>query len=109
MSNWKSFLINDNQIVAWTNKAVLIKMPKTSKYRGYEFWHPSKLVRISGKQYAIRFNDNFTFRLKKNGNVKNITAGEIEDIFPIEQPLLHIPPKLEPEHTRIDESLIDDE
>lgn len=108
-SEWKSFLINNNQIEVWGNKAVLIKMPSTSHYKGYSFWHPLKLVRSEGKQYSVSFNDNFIFKLKKNGFEKTISAFEIEDTFPLSTPLIHTPAYLEPGHTKVDESLIDNE
>lgn len=69
---WKSININLNQIETTTDRAVLIKMPKSSGYADYHFWHPAKLVRRGRHSYAasISFTDEFTFKLFKNGKGK---------------------------------------
>lgn len=69
---WKNIEINLQNIEIDTGKATLIKMPNNSKYAGYKFWHPSKLVRYGSNSYArsIGYTDEFTFKLKKFGNGK---------------------------------------
>ena len=69
---WKNIEINIQNIETDTGKATLIKMPNKSKYAGYKFWHPSKLVRYGSNSYArsIGYTDEFTFKLFKNGNGK---------------------------------------
>lgn len=126
---WKNININNNMIKAETAKSVLISMPNNSIYRGYQFWHPSKLVR-NGRHSAassIGYTDDFTFRLEKYGNgkynshdvvsEKEITATEFEKAFEIvdsnifkpetDKPVIHTPSPLEPVNATAHESLID--
>lgn len=79
---WKNIEINKQNIETDTGKATLIKMPNKSKYAGYKFWHPSKLVRYGSNSYAksIGYNDEFTFKLKKNGNGKYNKFEVIDEI-----------------------------
>lgn len=66
MSTWKNITANSNLIQVETNKAVLIKLPKSE----FVFWHPSKLVRTSGKNgyhMSIGYTDDFTFNIFKQG------------------------------------------
>ena len=90
---WKNIEINIQNIENDTGKAALIKMPNKSKYAGYKFWHPSKLVRYGSNSYArsIGYTDTFTFKLKKYGNGKynkfdvinevEISVEEFEEAF----------------------------
>ena len=90
---WKNIEINLQNIEGGTEKATLIKMPNKSKYAGYKFWHPSKLIRRGSNSYArsIGYTDSFTFKLKKYGNgkwnknevidEKEISVEEFEEAF----------------------------
>ena len=90
---WKTIDINIQNIDNDNGKATLIKMPNNSKYAGYKFWHPSKLVRDGNNSYAKTFsyNDEFIFKLKKYGNGKwnkfdiideiEITPKQMEEAF----------------------------
>jgi uncharacterized protein YuzE len=90
---WKNIEINLQNIENETGKATLIKMPNKSKYAGYKFWHPSKLVRYGSNSYArsIGYTDDFKFKLKKFGNGKwnkfevineiEISVEEFEEAF----------------------------
>lgn len=67
---WEKIHIQSNNIKGSTDKAVLINMPKTSKYKGYSFWHPKKLTRPEGKNsylLSVSFTQEFVFKLKKFG------------------------------------------
>ena len=72
MNMWHNVNFNKQHIEAVTDKAVLIKMPNKSIYKGYAFWHPSKLAREGRNKGAIQvsFNDEWTFTLKKYGQGK---------------------------------------
>ena len=79
---WKNIEINIQNIETDTGKATLIKMPNKSRYAGYKFWHPSKLVRYGSNSYArsIGYTDEFTFKLFKNGNGKYNKFDVIDEI-----------------------------
>ena len=70
--SWKNIQINIQNIQTEIGTATLIKMPNNSKYSGYKFWHPSKLIRSGNNSYAksLGYTDEFTFKLKKFGNGK---------------------------------------
>jgi len=74
MANWIKVTVNVQNIKAETEKAVLIAMPHSSDFDGFEFWHPKKLVRQckigKGWNYSMSFTDEFEFRLKKMGQGK---------------------------------------
>lgn len=90
MAAWKNVTANSNLIQAETEKAILIKLPKSE----FVFWHPSKLVRTSGKNgyhMSIGYTDEFTFNTFKQGKgrynktekiaEKQITVEEFEVYF----------------------------
>lgn len=67
---WQRIQLQSNCVQTETSKAVLINMPRTSRYKGFSFWHPSKCCRLVGKNgylVQISFTDTFEFRLKKYG------------------------------------------
>lgn len=90
---WKNVEINIQNIECDTGKATLIKMPNKSRYAGYKFWHPSKLIRYGSNSYArkLGYTDDFKFTLKKYGKGKYnsrdvinevvIDVEEFEDVF----------------------------
>jgi hypothetical protein len=69
---WKNINISKNNIDHETARAVLIKMPNKSDYKGYCFWHSSKLVRKGRNKnsVSIGYTNDFTFKLIKYGNGK---------------------------------------
>ena len=79
MAEWKSIQINIQNIETRIEKAVLINCPQKSKYSGYSFWHPSKLIRDGKHSYAVSlsYTDEFEFTLHKYGKNKTI-LGEIK-------------------------------
>lgn len=92
---WKNLEVNKNNIEYKTIKALLIKMPNKSEFKGYSFWHPAKLVR-EGRQVNLvnmAYTDEFIFHLKKYGQGRyngkevidsvDITAEQMEQIFDI--------------------------
>ena len=77
---WHKVYFNSQNIEQETAKATLIKMPNKSKYAGYKFWHPAKLVRAEGgKGYHMSFSfaEDFEFTLRKYGQNRQITAEEV--------------------------------
>ena len=66
---WNNIEINIQNIEIDTGNAVLIKMPNKSKYAGYKFWHPSKLIRygLNSNSVSIGYTNEFVFKLFKNG------------------------------------------
>ena len=66
---WKTIDINIQNIATETDKAVLIKIPKNSDFKGYSFWHTKKLVWKGKTQdtITIGYNDDFNFALIKYG------------------------------------------
>lgn len=79
---WKNQSFNKQNIKVETLKAVLIQMPHKSKYDGFSFWHPSKLVRKGSHSYevSIGYTDDFVFKLKKYGKGKWNSNEVIEEI-----------------------------
>ena len=127
ISEWRAITINRQNIIADTGKAVLIALPHKSKYRGYAFWHPAKLVRDNWCSDKMSFSctPEFSFRLKKyavHGYTEDaqddftVSYDDINEAFgfldssdDFREPEIYTPAPLEPEHTEADESLIDDE
>jgi hypothetical protein len=63
---WKSIEANSNLIQTKTDKAVLIKLPKSD----LRFWHSSKCVRTGGKsgyRLSISYTDSFEFKCFRKG------------------------------------------
>ena len=76
---WNGFVINPNLIKVTTAKSVLIGMPTTSSYKGFSFWHSSKLVK-TGKMYMLLYTDDFVFHLKKYGHGRFNQREVLEEI-----------------------------
>lgn len=64
---WNKMYINDNQIEREFENSLLIKMPASSRYSGWMFFHPYKLVRegTHSANFSISFTDEWDFRLVK--------------------------------------------
>ena len=87
---WKNININKNNIETKTASAVLFKMPHNSKYDGFEFWHPLKLIRDGrhSNSVSVGYTDDFIFRIKRISqktfavlDEKEISANEFEIAF----------------------------
>lgn len=100
--NYFKIKFNSQNIENETARAVLIKMPNESIYKGYKFWHPSKLVRDEGgKGYfkSFSFTDEFEFKLIKYGN------GRYNRYKVIEEKNISVEEMLEQFNTSIDEAI----
>ena len=66
---WKTIQFNKQNIEYETERAMLIKLPQNGSYKGYKFWHPSKLIREmkKGKGYflTLSYTDDFNFKIFK--------------------------------------------
>lgn len=89
MSAWKNLIGNSNLIQAETAKAYLIKLPKSELM----FWHPAKLVKLSGKnnyRMSISYTNEFKFkcfRKGKSGSIleeRELDPEQLEKFFGIE-------------------------
>lgn len=91
---WDKIFFNTQSIQSETKSSVLIKMPNRSKYNGWVFWHPKKLVREQGgKGYhaTFSFTENFVFKIKLYGKGKynqmdiirkvELSASEMKEIW----------------------------
>lgn len=122
---WKSIIFNAQNIKGYTEKAALINMPHSSKYDGWSFWHPKKLIRkAGGKGYflSLAYTEDWRFTLKKGSQEKVVGPSEIEESFSkghkamrfaIEQTKpyepIHVPEKLElDEEVTVISDLLDD-
>ena len=84
---WKKVIVNSQNIVRETDKAVLIKLPKSKEM----FWHPKKLFRVSKKGNGywneMSFTEEFNFTCKEYGSNYNVlserilSANDILNIF----------------------------
>ena len=80
---WHKIIGNSNLIQFETERAYLIRLPKSELM----FWHPKKLVRLSGKKsykMTISYSDEFKFKVFRNGkgrfNFKEILEEKILSI-----------------------------
>ena len=71
---WDKIFFNAQSIQSETDSSVLIKMPNKSKYNGWVFWHPKKLVRLqggNGYHYSFSFHEDWEFTIKLYGRGKH--------------------------------------
>jgi hypothetical protein len=79
MTNWISINCNSNLIQSQTDRATLIKLPKSELM----FWHPTKLIRTAGKKsylMTISFTEDFKFKCFRNGKGKTTSFTKIEEV-----------------------------
>ncbi|API89065.1 hypothetical protein BKP56_07275 [Marinilactibacillus sp. 15R] len=75
---WDMLFFNKQNIEYETDKAMLIKMPNKSNYKGWMFWHPKSLINEEGGKgyyYSFRFPNSWDFKLikkYKNGEEKQL-------------------------------------
>ena len=122
---WKSLQINKNMIDQETAKAVLVKMPSKSKYAGFKFWHPKKLVHdgVNRAAKSLPYKDDWVFKLTRtsdktfkvlaaveisaNEMAKAMSALEIAAPLDKNEPRFETiePKKIKPEQNEVDECL----
>lgn len=76
---WKKVNANSNLVQTQTDRAVLIKLPKSE----FKFWHPAKCVRFSGKnnyRMTISYTDEFKFKCFKSGKGKHNFKDKIAEM-----------------------------
>lgn len=86
---WNNIKFNSQQIETEADKAFLIKMPNNSRYKGYKFWHPNKLIREMdrGKGYwlSLSFTDDWEFKLFRGKHETVVTADKFIESFEPQQ------------------------
>lgn len=89
-----------SQIKAETEKAMLIKAPKSRRC----FWIPKSLIRFYHQEYSFAIFDDFSYRTEKG---ELFTYSEIIDLFGknIRTNYYNKPEKLEAKHIEADDSL----
>ena len=84
---WKKVYFNTLSVEHSGVKSTLVKMPNSSEYAGYKFWHPTKLIRPAGGNgyhATLSYTDEFVFKLfkgVKNKTTLEINAEEFEHAF----------------------------
>ena len=99
MNKYKA-TFNISQIKAETEKAMLIKAPKSRRC----FWIPKSLISFYYNKYCFAIFDDFSYRTEKG---ELFTASEIIDLFGNQIRINHYnkPEKLEAKHVEADDSL----
>ena len=80
---WKKLYFNAQNIVLVAGRATLIKMPAGSRYKGYTFWYPSKLIADEGgKGYykSILYTEESIFKITKRGNKNEVEHLDVEEM-----------------------------
>lgn len=82
---WNKVGFNAQNIERETAKATLIKMPKSSEFSGWMFWHPSSLIRNAGGNgywLTLSFTDDWDFTLiKGKGQYRKEMKVSVNDIL----------------------------
>lgn len=58
MAEWKSIFIREKNVKKSGSKAILVACPYLSKYTGWSFWHPAKLVFDTDQQGVLQFKNS---------------------------------------------------
>ena len=121
---WKKFTLNIKTFAHQTEKAVKVKMPAESRWAGYEFWFPRKLLRIeeSFSNLVASIPDDMEITLRKTHprtfkviDEKVVNADTIiealdgyvpEETYEPEKVVTGYPEHLEPKKVEADASLI---
>lgn len=104
-------------LLEWeTARAVLLRMPMSSEYRGYSFWFPDSLVSGGSGENAplvLSVPTGFRFRLRRrDGTEKEIGFEAMADSLPagwaIPHMAPHVPEEIAPRKATVPEELLDD-
>lgn len=102
-----NLLIPDNLIEKWTEKAVLIKLPK----KKYKFWVSRKLLKIYKNSYSLYVREDYVFIAKTDGGKQwELGFDELLDYFTEIKPKYetHKPQILQPIKTEALQELKDE-
>lgn len=121
ISDWKTISVSRNAIAFENDRSYKLRTCQGCAYPGYELWVSKKLMKpdYTGR-YELVYQNEFDFTLRKYGekrfggyeltDTKTIKGAELPGLFSDEdytRPLIHEPPKLEPEEAIVPEDLLD--
>ena len=71
---WQQLDIDANDIIYSSEKAVLIRLPSSSRYTNYTYWHPMKLIQpwTYSFQRQVIFNEQFEFTLTHQNKQRQV-------------------------------------
>ena len=77
---WYEINLSEQQIITFSIKSALIKMPNKSKYKDFKFWFPMKLLKNKANHLVITFNDSFVFKIFKTSSITSFKPTKTDEI-----------------------------